>query len=292
MRDVYQEVTDQIVGAVDSAEQWQPCWVGQAGMPRNAVTMRHYSGVNILLLWIAADAKGYGDQRWATVKQWNSEDCKVKQGERATWITLYKPMVRNEGQPDEKRWAMMREFPVFNAAQCEGELAKAPELVVLRDGQRFNEAEDLIIKTGATILNEGDQPCYIPKLDKIKMPLFERFHSPKNYYATLFHELGHWTGHESRLSRDLKPRFEKEAYAMEELVAELASSFVCAHLGIESSMREDHAPYIKNWLSVLRQDKTAITTAASAASKAADLIIGATPQQVTANHSKPQQAAA
>ena len=273
MRDVYQEVTDQIVGAVDSAGQWQPCWVKQTGMPRNAVTQRHYSGINILLLWIAADAKGWTDQRWATYRQWKSEGCGVREGEQATWVTLYKPMIRNEGQPDEKRWAMMKDFPVFNASQCEGELAKAPELVILREGQRFNEAEALIIKTGATIENAGDQPCYIPTKDMVCMPLFERFLSPRKYYATMFHELGHWTGHESRLSRDLKPRFEKEAYAMEELVAELTSSFVCAHLGIESSMRDDHAPYVASWLKVLKQDKTAIVTAASAASKAADFII-------------------
>ena len=166
----------------------------------------------------------------------------------------------------------LKRFTVFNVAQCDGlpgDLLAPPAM--LSECETVPVAEALIAATGAAFHTGGAKAFYVPSLDRIEVPPQAAFHEPINYYRTCFHELGHWTGHPSRLARDLSGRFGSRAYAAEELVAEMASAFACAALGIVPTVR--HADYIASWLDLLRDDERAIFRAASLASKAADFLL-------------------
>jgi antirestriction protein ArdC len=135
---------------------------------------------------------------------------------------------------------------------------------------RYAHAQAFVDATGARINHGGDKACFIPSVDLIQMPHRASFSGEEHYHATLLHECVHWSGHEKRLNRYLKNRFGTEAYAAEELIAELGAAFLCAHLGIEGELR--HAGYIQSWIKILRDDQRAIFTAASKASQAADYL--------------------
>ena len=138
---------------------------------------------------------------------------------------------------------------------------------------RVDAAESFFAATGANIREGGDAACYIPSLDRIHIPAFEAFRDAESYYATLAHEMTHWTRHESRLNRDFgRKRFGDEGYAQEELVAELGAAFLCADLKITLTEREDHASYIASWLKVLKNDNRAVFTAAAHAQRALDFL--------------------
>jgi len=161
-----------------------------------------------------------------------------------------------------------RGYSVFNAAQVDG--YEAPALPVLPEPERIGHAEAFFAALGADIRHGGNRASYLPGLDQIRMPPFPAFHDAVAYYATLAHEATHMTGHASRCARDLRGRFGEEAYAAEELVAELGAAFLCADLALAPEPRPDHAAYVASWLKVLRDDKRAIFTAAAKAQAAAD----------------------
>ena len=161
-----------------------------------------------------------------------------------------------------------RGYSVFNAAQVDG--YATPALPVLPEAERIDRAEAFFAALGADIRHGGSRACYVPSLDQIRMPLFAAFRDPVAYYATLAHEATHLTGHASRCNRHLRGRFGEEAYAAEELIAELGAAFVCADLALAPEPRPDHAAYVASWLRVLRGDKRAIFTAAAKAQQAAD----------------------
>lgn len=140
----------------------------------------------------------------------------------------------------------------------------------------MNISQQVIDATGADIRHGGGRAAYTPTHDYIIMPRPENFEREENYYATTLHELSHWTGHESRLGRDLSGRFGDDAYAAEELIAELSSAFLMGSFGLEDATIEGHASYLDSWLRVLKADKSAIFTAAAAAQKAHDFILGET----------------
>jgi antirestriction protein ArdC len=170
---------------------------------------------------------------------------------------------------------MCKPFWLFNVAQIDG----LPETLTntAETANEFNpieEAEKLLEASGAVINYGYAGACYSRSKDQISLPDRERFTSPENFYATALHELTHWTGHESRLDRQFGKRFGDEAYAFEELVAELGAAFVVGHVGFVDAMIEDHAAYVESWLKVLKNDKTAIFTASKQASLAYDFIIG------------------
>ena len=144
------------------------------------------------------------------------------------------------------------------------------ETEVLSELDRMAAVDVFVGATKAEIRTGGNQPMYVPSLDFIAMPTLGQFRNANNFYATLLHECGHWSGAERRLNRDLKHRFGTRAYAAEELIAELTAAFLCAHLGIEGELR--HAGYIADWIQLLKQDDRAIFTAASKASQAADYL--------------------
>ena len=281
--DVYEAITDRVIAAIEAgAGEWQMPW-HRSGVSRpvNAHTKKPYRGVNVVALWAAAEAYHYDCGFWATYKQWRELDAQVRKGERASLIVFWKELEREvedeeTREPQRKKTLFARASWVFNADQVEGWVPPAPPERNLV--QALDQAEAFTAATGADIRHGGDRAFYRRSTDHVQMPDRERFTGSATstpteaYYATLLHELTHWTGHESRLDRDLSGRFGNEAYAMEELVAELGAAFLCADLSITNTPRPDHAAYIGGWLEALKRDKRAIFTAASKAAQATDYL--------------------
>ena len=282
---IYSQVTDRIIAELEEGRlPWVQPW-GEAGtptplgMPRNASTGKAYSGINILLLWSAAIRDGRTRQDWLTFRQAQALGGHVKKGERGSTVVFadhFIPKAERERAEREADAAVavpfLKRYTVFNVEQCEGlpkGLAAAP--APRPEHAIVPRAEALIAATGADFRIGGRLAYYMPSRDFIAVPPQVSFFHPIDYYRTCFHELGHWTGHQSRLERDIRTRFGTHAYAREELVAEMASAFVCASLGIVPTVR--HADYIGEWLELLREDNRAIFRAASQASKAADFLL-------------------
>ena len=281
--DIYQRITERIAAAIEAgAGEWRMPWhPGVDGtapvFPVNAATGRPYRGVNVLALWAAAQAEGYPSAMWATYRQWAELGAQVRKDERSSPVVFWKISDKeeqedaDEGAEDGRQSRVFaRGYSVFNAAQVDG--YTSPALPALPEAERIGHAEPFFAAIGADIRNGGSRACYIPSLDQVKMPSFEAFRDPVAYYATLAHEATHWTGHAKRCARDLRGRFGEEAYAAEELIAELGAAFVCADLTLTPEPRPDHAAYVASWLKVLRSDKRAIFTAAAKAQQAADLM--------------------
>lgn len=282
--DIYQSITDAIVNAIEagSVGDWRMPWHhdGSAASvaPVNALTGRPYRGVNILALWAAAEARGYTTGTWGTYRQWLEFGAQVRKGERASLVVLWKVSEAHaddeERQEEDSRTRAIfaRGYRVFNADQVDGYTPSAlppkPQVERIAQAEAFFKALPAIIRHG------GNRAYYSPARDCIQMPRFEAFPEPVGYYATLAHETTHWSGATPRLNRDLSGRFGSDAYAAEELVAELGAAFLCADLGLSNEPRPDHAAYVANWLKVLREDKRAIFTAASKAQAAADYLHG------------------
>ena len=282
INDLYRSVTNRIIEELErSAAPWLKPWkTGRSGcslMPRNAATNRPYRGINIPILWDAADRRGFPSHAWMTLRQANEKGGRVRRRERGTTVVLLKRLdpKDEDGEPGEKvtgkSRAMLRTYTVFNVAQIDGideELSALPTPEPLPE--RLRSAQAFVSATGADIRYGFDGAWYSPGLDFIAMPAVEAFNNPENVLATVCHELGHWSGAKHRLDRDLSGRFGSRSYAAEELVAELASAFLCAELGIEGDLR--HAGYIDHWIALLREDTRAIFTAAAKASQAADFL--------------------
>ncbi|HSZ75278.1 MAG TPA: zincin-like metallopeptidase domain-containing protein [Rhizomicrobium sp.] len=280
---LYDEVTERIVreleqGCVPWVQPWTAAGIS-LGLPRSAATRKHYSGINILILWNALIKCGFASQEWLTFRQALALGGNVRKGERGTSICYADSFVpRAERQraaekgEDPSAIPFLKRFTVFNIEQCEGlpeHIRPAPRPV--SEIETLPDAEALIAATGARFVEGGGEAFYSRTEDYIRMPPRETFFSASDYFCTAYHELGHWTAHPSRLARDLQNRFGSQAYAREELIAELCSAFLCAHLHIVPQVR--HADYLGNWLQILRDDSRAIFHAASQASKAADFIL-------------------
>ncbi|RWX68861.1 zincin-like metallopeptidase domain-containing protein [Mesorhizobium sp. M2A.F.Ca.ET.039.01.1.1] len=280
---LYSEITDRIIADLErGAVPWVKPW-GKAkaslGLPKNAATGRGYSGINILILWGAVIERSYPGQSWLTFRQALSLGGNVRKGEHGTTIVhadrfIPKDEKERARQEDAEPQAVpfFKRFTVFNVAQCEGlpeQLYSQPE--PLPEREIIPQAEALMRGSGADIRIGGDRAFYMPAADFVQLPPQPAFFEPVNYYRTVLHELGHWTGHPTRLARDFSGSFGTKTYAREELVAELSAAFTCSSLGIEPTVR--HADYIASWLAVLREDNRAIFRAASLASKATDFLL-------------------
>lgn len=281
-RDLHADITESILTAIEAGPgSFELPWhrSGPAFQrPRNAVTQQGYNGVNIVALWASAGRFGFTSPLWATYRQWQSIGAQVRKGERAAPVVFYKRTEvettnRDSDAPTEER-LFARAFRVFNADQVEG-FEEAEETPCAPDQtQRHETAEAFVSSSGADIRHGGERAFYSPGGDFIRMPPRERFTGSatstptESYYATLLHELTHWTGHANRCARDFSGRFGDDAYAMEELVADLGAAFLCSDLGITSTPRPDHASYLASWLKVLKDDNRAIFTAAAKASEA------------------------
>jgi len=288
--DIYQTVTSRIIaeleeGRVPWVQPWGRDAAASAALPKNAISERAYSGVNILILWGEAIAHHYPSQVWMTFRQAKNLGGSVRKGEHGAQIVYadrFTPKAERERAAESgdapKTIPFLKAFTVFNVAQCDGlpdSVTAAP--APLPECGAIPRAESLIASTGADIRIGGDKACYNPSADYISLPPQPTFFEQINYYRTAFHELGHWTGHESRLDRTFHGRYGSRPYAREELVAEMTSAFVCASLAISPTVR--HADYIGSWLALLKDDKKAIFNAASLASKASDFLLSHRPDQ-------------
>jgi antirestriction protein ArdC len=273
---VYESVTSAIISELErGVAPWVKPWesASTVSLPYNATSQRPYSGVNVLLLWAAATAKRYRSPAWLTFRQTNALGGHIRKGERAAHIVYASTFTKTDTDPTtgeqvEEHIPFLRWYTVFNVEQTEG----LPErLYHVSDPKPLGEAiasvEEFIRKLGADVRHLGDRACYRPAEDFIALPEPGDFRALGDYYATSLHEHAHWTGHPSRLNRNLSGRFGSESYAGEELVAELASAYLCASLEIPGQLQ--HAEYIGSWLKLLKSDKRAIFTAASKATEAA-----------------------
>ena len=284
--DVYRAVTDKIVQAIEQgAGEFVMPWhrFGPSiGRPTNAVTGLQYRGVNIVALWAQASMTGYGSGHWASYKQWQNVDAQVRKGEAGTIIVFFRELEPgDEGEArgsDEElpRRLIARASRVFNAEQVDG--WKLPPPITREPMAVLKQVEAFVTATGANVRHQGQSAFYDRRDDVIMLPPRERFtgtptSSPlESYYATLLHELTHWTGAAHRLDREFGRKFGDSAYAMEELVADLGSAFLCADLGVACEPRPDHAAYLQMWLILLKQDARTIFTTARLANRASDYL--------------------
>jgi antirestriction protein ArdC/phage/plasmid primase-like uncharacterized protein len=275
---------------------WIKPWeAGQHFRPYNPSTGKDYKGINALVLMSKAEDLGYGDSRWMTFKQAGNLDARVNKGEKSTTIQYWKwteeqikkdengkPVFDESGQPVKE--IVRLEQPsvfwakVFNADQLTG-LAKEVAKPLLSEPQRHEQAESLLQDSGADIIYQpGNRAFYRPSTDTITLPKREQFQSADGFYATAFHELGHWTGHESRLNRDLAHPFGSQGYAREELRAEIASLMLGEKLEIGHDPSQ-HTAYIGSWIKALEEDPREIFRAASDSEKIMTFITGREFQQ-------------
>ena len=284
-QDVYSRVTNKIIADLEAGNlTWLQPW--QAGEHKAGSIQRPlraggipYRGVNVLMLWASAMEKGYSCPLWLTYKQAAELGGQVRKGEKGSLVvyanTFTKTGADDKGAEVETKIPFMKGYTVFNAEQIEGLPAHfyATEQPLNNEIERLESAERFFAATKASIQHGGNSAFYIPSLDFVQMPELATFRDGESYYATLAHEMTHWTRHNSRLDRDLgRKRFADAGYAMEELVAEIGAAFLCADLGVTPETRPDHAAYVASWLKVLKDDKRAIFTAASHAQKAADYL--------------------
>ena len=281
-RDVYARVTAQIIEAIEQGVgNWRMPWHTSGRFvfsPINVVSKKSYRGINTVCLWAAAQSKGYESGEWATYQQWQDKGAQVRKGEKSTLVVFWKfANDRGESQSDSdtpasgSRLLFTRGYSVFNAAQVDGYTPKIDgERPML---ERIEQADAFFAAVGSDLRHGGNQAFYSPSGDYVQMPPFAAFLENVSYYSVLAHEHTHWTANAARCNRELGKRFGDNAYAAEELVAELGAAFTCAHLGLSTEPREDHAQYLQSWLRVLKADKRAIFTAASKAQQATDWMI-------------------
>lgn len=280
-RDIHAEITGKLIAAIE-ADPGKPSlpWRRSAGplfMPVNALTGNAYNGINIVSLWVSAEAQSFATPVWATYKQWQQLGAQVRKGEKSSPVVFYKEY---EAAPDpdvaddDGKRRVARASWAFNASQVDGYTAPdAPQ--PLGPIERLASVDAFVASTGAIVEHGGERAFYRPSTDHIQMPeetLFcgtDTMTRSESYYAVLVHELTHWSGAKHRLNREFGKRFGDQAYAAEELVAEIGSAFLCAELGITQDVRADHAQYLAQWLELMKSDSRAVFTAAAKASEAA-----------------------
>ena len=292
--DLYSRVTAQIVEDLQrGVRPWTKPWSAEHLAGRISRPLRHnlqpYSGINVVLLWCEATARGFSAPIWMTFRQALELGGHVRKGEHGSSVVYANRITRTEtsdkGEDVEREIPFLKAYTVFNVDQVEGLPAPfyATETPTLEPAQRIAHADAFFAATGTEVRHGGNSAYYAIHEDFVQTPPFESFLDPEAYYATLAHECTHWTRHPTRLDRDFgRKRWGDEGYAREELVAELGAAFLCADLGLELTPREDHAAYIDSWLKVLAGDKRFIFTAAAYAQRAADFLHQKQPQSLAA----------
>lgn len=291
-RDLYQEVADRIA----AGETWQRPYVPTPTLrPINLVSRRGYRGINWFLLALSNTPSGL----WATYEQWQAAGAQVMKGQKGTKVVYWgkakdkkaeaaASAVGTEVDPRKRDYQFLKEYTVFSAEQVEGfDLAawnekhgrkaavELPGTATVhaeaeRVFRRYHDSHNVIGPTETTGV-----PCYIPSADRIQLPKRAAFHSAAGYYSTWGHEITHSTGIKKRLDRDMGGRFGSEAYALEELVAELGAAMLCAAVGVQTEVRKNHACYVAGWLKTIREEKRSIFAVCAAAQQAADFVLGA-----------------
>jgi antirestriction protein ArdC len=284
--DVYTRVTNEIVAQLEAGTRpWLQPWqaghaAGEVSRPLrfNAIP---YRGINVVLLWLAAMRQHFTNPLWMTFRQAAELGAQVRRGEKGSLVVYASSFTRRQidgsGEEQEHEVPFLKSYSVFNAEQIDG---LPPRYYAQAEPQqhslkRVDRAEIFFRRTGADIRHGGSVAYYASDADRIQMPAFDTFRDAESYYATLAHEVTHWTRHPSRLAREFgRQRWGDEGYSMEELVAELGAAFLDADLGLTPEPREDHAAYIASWLKVLKNDKRAVFAAAAHAQRAADFLHG------------------
>lgn len=284
---IFDRVTQKIIADLEQGVRpWQKPWSGDNAAPRIIRPRRHngepYNGINILLLWGAAIENSYQNPTWMTFKQADEYGAHVRKGEKASLVVYANKIVKTEtnsetGAEVECEIPFLKGYSVFNAEQIEGLPEKyylKPEPLAAPSGiSRLEAVEHFLRNTGASIRHGGDRAYYAEGPDHVQMPFIDAFKDGESYYATLTHELTHWTKHKDRLNRDFgRVVWGDEGYAKEELVAEIGSAFLCADLSITPEVREDHASYIDHWLKALKDDRKLIFSAAAHAARAVEFL--------------------
>lgn len=280
--DVYALITERMIALLESGTvPWKKPWQGgESGAPRNLVSLRAYSGINAFMLTMAP----YQSPFWLTFKQAKDLGGHVKKGEKGFPVIYWnkKEIEKKDaktGETEAGSIVFIRYYTVFNLEQTEGIEAPAPEGFAPLHFEPLEACEAIRTgyRGGPEIVYREQRAYYAPRLDKINMPKPETFLSVAEYYATLFHELTHSTGHESRLKREgiaEAHHFGDAVYSKEELIAEMGAAFLCAHAGIAPVVLDNSAAYIAGWLKRLKSDKKLVIQAAAAAQKAANRILG------------------
>ncbi len=276
---INQMITDRLIQRIEATGElpWKKPWTSVSMMPRNLVTKKNYRGVNVFLL----HAMGYASPYFLSFRQVTEMGGRVRKGEHACPVVFWR-FVEAEEQDDleAKPYAFLRYYNVFNTEQCEGLEGKVPSVEIpKREHEPLEIAEALVANMpDAPVIHHGRTlACYSPLTDKVSMPCPEWFTSGEEYYGALFHELAHSTGHQSRVGRKaiMEPTgFASHDYSQEELVAEMASAFLCGCTGILLCTEKNSAAYLKGWLKRLREDPTMLVKAGGEAQKAFDWIMG------------------
>jgi antirestriction protein ArdC len=278
----YERITERIVALLEQGTvPWHKPWTVKTGLPRNLITQKPYRGINVFLLL----SMSYESPHWLTFRQANQLGASVKKGEKACPVVFWKQMKsEDEESAEPKRYPLLRLYHVFNVAQCDG-LKDAPEAIPMAVTKPAEIAANMpappVVKHGMA------KAYYSPSEDTVGMPELDRFDGETSYYATLFHELVHSTGHEKRLKRaSITERngFGSDPYSKEELIAELGSAFLCGFSDITDQTIDNSAAYLEGWLRQFKSDRTLIVSAAAQAQKAADFILGRTFAESEAVH--------
>ncbi len=288
------DYVDQVAGAIikqlqEGTAPWQKPWKpGERFMPYNPTTGNEYRGANALWLMSQSESKGFGDARWMTYRQAQEQDAQVTKGQKGTAIQYWKwqglepvkdangkPVLDQEGEPVKRvvRYERPRVWSavVFNAQQIDG-LPPAPDRPAMPEWQRHEKAEAIMANSGVPVLHApGDRAFYRLSEDKITLPERGQFASADRYYATALHEMGHATGHPSRLDRDMAHPFGSEGYAREELRAEIGSMMLGEQLGIGHDPSQ-HVAYVGSWIKALQQDPREVFRAAADAEKITKMV--------------------
>ncbi len=290
-KDLYQEVTDTIVSQLEKGVvPWQKPWDGDDQdfsfrIPKNINSGHAYRGINIVLLWAAAQKKKFKSNEWATFKQWKLHDEAIRKDEKGSLIVYYDTFEK-EVEGELKKIPFLKHSIVFNKEQL---ASYSPIAVTEKQDrkllvERIDAVEEFVFNTGVTIEHSGDRAYYNRLTDKISMPeqtLFidtDHCSATEGYYSTLLHELTHWTGNSKRVNRNLGKKFGDKDYAVEELVAELGAAFLSSEFDISRPSKAHHASYIGSWLKTLKENKQAIFAAASEASKASEYLHNLQPE--------------
>lgn len=273
--DVYQIVTNRIIELLEAGVvPWHKPWAAGAEEPINLVSKKAYRGVNV---WLLASA-GFGSPYWVSYKQAQELGGQVRKGESSTLVVFWKQLKgKDKATGEDKVIPVLRYYRVFNVEQCDGLTYPMPEprnadFNPLAECTRIVEG----YKLGPIIEHKSQRACYSRQSDVVNMPVPESFDSSAEYYSTLFHELTHSTGHESRLGRlqNSVSGFGSTSYAKEELIAEMGAAFLSAVAGIGMRVMDNSATYIQSWLMHLKNDKKLVVGAAAAAQKSSELILG------------------
>ena len=289
--EIREQITKQIVEAIESGSTlpWRMPWKcdSNAGMPRNVISKQTYSGINPLLLWVASERLGLQSKWWGTFKQWTDLGFQIKKrsndvpsGRWGAKIIFYKPVrkkVDEENKDSDKKesYLLAKQITLFNADQVEGaEQYQVGHDLPVGDFQEYSLAEELIQGTSAVITHQGERAYFNPSTEEIVVPQKHKFESTGAYYATILHELAHWS--ENRTISD--PLL--IGYAQEELVAELCATFLCAELGVpQADSLDNHAAYLDSWLKQMSGDSSFIFRASRQASYVANFLLSFLPEK-------------